>query len=47
MEIRLSVLKNDIGANEFYKKNGFIKFEEDQYQNYLRKLSSKTAQNHA
>ncbi len=46
MEIRLSVLKNDIGTNEFYKKNGFIKFEEDQYQNHLRKLSSKTTQNH-
>lgn len=46
MEIRLSVLKNDIGANEFYNKNGFIKFEEDQYQNHLRKLSSKTTQNH-
>lgn len=35
--MRLSVLKNDVKAIRFYEKNGFIPYEQDQYQLYLEK----------
>lgn len=36
-ETRLSVLKKDTLTHEFYFKNGFVEYFEDQYQKYMTK----------
>lgn len=40
-ETRLSVLKKDIKTHQFYFKNGFQEYYEDEYQKYLKKPSLK------
>lgn len=40
-ETRLSVLKKDIKTHQFYFKNGFKEYKEDEYQKYLKKPSLK------
>lgn len=35
--VRLSVLKSDLKAINFYERNGFIAYDQDQYQLYLEK----------
>ncbi|NCQ51546.1 GNAT family N-acetyltransferase [archaeon] len=37
-ETRLSVLKNDNGAQKFYFNHGFKEYSEDRYQKYLQKF---------
>lgn len=36
--VRLSVLKNDVKAIRFYERNGFVSYDQDQYQLYLEKV---------
>lgn len=36
-ETRLSVLKKDEKTHEFYFKNGFVEYFEDEYQKYLKR----------
>jgi len=38
-ETRLSVLKKDVKTHQFYFKNGFIEYKEDEYQKYMKKPS--------
>ena len=42
IENRLSVLKNDINTHNFYYKNGFVEYAEDQYQKYMKKIPRHT-----
>lgn len=37
IKTRLSVLKKDIKAQTFYLKNGFVQYQEDEYQKYMEK----------
>ena len=37
-ESRLSVLKNDTKTHQFYFKHGFVEYQEDEYQKYLKKI---------
>ncbi len=36
-EIRLTVLKKDLLAQSFYKKNGFVEYDEDELFKYMKK----------
>lgn len=41
-ETRLSVLKKDINTHNFYYKNGFKEYMEDEYQKYMKKMPQLT-----
>lgn len=41
-ETRLSVLKKDILTHQFYFKNGFVEYFEDQYQKYMARKNQFT-----
>lgn len=38
-EVRLTVLRKDIQTQQFYMKNGFIEYGEDEYLKYMKKLT--------
>ena len=38
-ETRLSVLKKDKLTHQFYYKNGFVEYFEDEYQKYMKKIN--------
>lgn len=37
LKTRLSVLKKDTKTHKFYYKNGFVEYQEDEYQKYMEK----------